>query len=186
MIYQPLYTIYEEQPFIQLSDEPPARTIFPKLYKSYNFSKYHWQYNILRWPKSPKPWPPSPTKTLAWIITYANGEYGCFGDDKDTNINSDDDNDDDCDGSVKSKQEGCREIGDYCQPSPLSCDGSPTEPLHESCVGRFTLVWSAVYSFFIAITFSSVHSLVTDHPHNPPLFCAPFICCLLLWSCSFS
>ena len=34
--------------------------------------------------------------------------------------------DDDCDGSVKSKQQGCQEIGDYCQRSPLSTDGSPT------------------------------------------------------------
>ena len=39
---------------------------------------------------------------------------------------SDGGDDDDCDGSVKSKQQGCQEIGDYCHRSPLSSDGSPT------------------------------------------------------------
>ena len=43
------------------------------------------------------------------------------------NMNMSDGGDDnDCDGSVKSKQQGCQEIGDYCHRSPLSADGSPT------------------------------------------------------------
>ena len=53
------------------------------------------------------------------MITYDNDECDRDGDDQDTNSD-----DDDCDVSVKSKQEGCQEIGDYCQRSPLSTDGS--------------------------------------------------------------
>ena len=45
---------------------------------------------------------------------------------KDSEARQYSDDDDDCDGSVKRWQQGCQEIGDYCQRSPLSPDGSPT------------------------------------------------------------
>ena len=82
--------------------------------------------------------------------------------------------DDDCDGSIKSEQPGCREIGDYCHRSPLSSDGSPTPASHSFCL-LFTQDCGPAVFHRIVSTVGGANSLMTDHKGDEKGQCEHFI-----------
>ena len=90
---------------LRLSVNREHRRLFANLDKGQNHDHHHQTHN---------------DENFSNIIKVVSN-----GDDEDPINSASDDADDDCDESVSQrKQQGCQELADYCQHSPLSSDRS--------------------------------------------------------------